>query len=50
MGKVTDTKNPLSLMSVATAMSGGMRIDDKMTYFDALGLAGICGAASTPSP
>ena len=38
MGKVTDTKNPLSLMSVATAMSGGMRIDNKMTYFDALGL------------
>jgi LCP family protein required for cell wall assembly len=39
MGKVTGTKNPLSLMSVATAMSGGMRIDNKMTYFDALGLA-----------
>ena len=38
MGKVTDTKNPLSLMSVATAMSGGMRIDNKMTYFEALGL------------
>jgi anionic cell wall polymer biosynthesis LytR-Cps2A-Psr (LCP) family protein len=38
MGKVAGTKNPLSLMSVATAMSGGMRIDDKMTYFDALGL------------
>jgi LCP family protein required for cell wall assembly len=39
MGKVTDTKNPLTLMSVATAMSGGMRIDDELTYFDALGLA-----------
>ena len=37
MGKVTDTKNPLSLMSVASAMSGGMRIDNKMTYFDAFG-------------
>jgi anionic cell wall polymer biosynthesis LytR-Cps2A-Psr (LCP) family protein len=38
MGKVTDTKNPLTLMSVASAMSGGMKIDDRMTYFDALGL------------
>jgi LCP family protein required for cell wall assembly len=39
MGNVTGTKNPLSLMNVATAMSGGMRIDNEMTYFDALGLA-----------
>jgi LCP family protein required for cell wall assembly len=39
MGKVTGTKNPLSLMNVATAMSAGMRIDNKMSYFDALGLA-----------
>jgi LCP family protein required for cell wall assembly len=39
MGKVTDTKNPLTLINVATAMSGGMRIDDELTYFDALGLA-----------
>lgn len=38
MGKVTDTKNPLALMNVATAMSGGMKIDNEMTYFDALGL------------
>lgn len=39
MGNVTGTKNPFTLMNVATAMSGGMRIDNKMTYFDALGLA-----------
>jgi LCP family protein required for cell wall assembly len=39
MGEVTDTKNPLALMNVASAMSGGMRIDDELTYFDALGLA-----------
>jgi LCP family protein required for cell wall assembly len=39
MGKVTGTKNPLALMSISTAMSGGMRIDDELTYFDALGLA-----------
>jgi LCP family protein required for cell wall assembly len=39
MGKVTGTKNPLTLANVASAMGGGMRIDDEMTYFDALGLA-----------
>ncbi len=38
MGKVTSTKNPLALMNLASAMSGGMKIDDEMTYFDALGL------------
>jgi len=38
MGKVTGSKNPLELMNVASAMSGGMKIDDEMSYFDALGL------------
>jgi LCP family protein required for cell wall assembly len=38
-GKATDTKNPLTLMNMATAMGSGMRIDDELTYFDALGLA-----------
>jgi LCP family protein required for cell wall assembly len=36
--EVTDSKNPLELMNVASAMSGGMKIDDELTYFDALGL------------
>jgi hypothetical protein len=39
MGKVTGTKNPLTMVNVATSLSGGMKIDDELTYFDALGLA-----------
>ena len=39
MGKVTGTKNPLAAINIATAMSGGMKVDDELTYFDTLGLA-----------
>lgn len=39
VGKASGTKNPLTLMNLATAIGGGMRIDDELTYFDSLGLA-----------
>ncbi len=39
MSEVSGTKNPWTAARVASAMGGGMRIDDTMTYFDALGLA-----------
>jgi LCP family protein required for cell wall assembly len=38
-GTATSTRNPFALINMATAMSGGMKIDDELTYFDALGLA-----------
>jgi LCP family protein required for cell wall assembly len=39
MGELGDTKNPWTVARVASSMGGGLRIDDEMTYFDALGLA-----------
>jgi LCP family protein required for cell wall assembly len=39
MKKVTDTRNPFTLLSVTGAMSGGMKIDDGLSLFGAIGLA-----------
>jgi LCP family protein required for cell wall assembly len=39
MGEASGSRNPLTLANLGRAMGGGMRIDDRMTYFDALGLA-----------
>jgi LCP family protein required for cell wall assembly len=33
------TRNPLTLTRLASSLSGGVRIDNTLTYFDALGLA-----------
>jgi LCP family protein required for cell wall assembly len=39
MAKATNTKNPLTAMSIATSVSAGLRIDNTLSYFEALGLA-----------
>lgn len=39
MGEVGSTRNPIRLMRVSSALSSGLRIDDSMGLFDALGLA-----------
>lgn len=39
MGKATSSRNPLTLLSAASTMSAGLRIDDSMTMFDAVRLA-----------
>ena len=38
MNKVTDTKNPVELSSITSALSVGMKIDDAMNFLDALKL------------
>ncbi len=38
IGKLSDTRNPLSLAGAASDMATGLRIDDEMTLFDAIGL------------
>ncbi|MEJ5256066.1 MAG: LCP family protein [Acidimicrobiales bacterium] len=38
MNRMASTRNPWTLARLASAMGGGMRIDDRLTYFDALGL------------
>jgi LCP family protein required for cell wall assembly len=38
LSKMASTKNPVALARLASAMGGGMRIDDRLTYLDALGL------------
>lgn len=37
MGEVGSARNPLELRSMASAVAPGMRIDDRMSYFGALG-------------
>jgi LCP family protein required for cell wall assembly len=37
--EMSATKNPVALVRVATAFGDGLRIDDTLTYLDALGLA-----------
>jgi LCP family protein required for cell wall assembly len=39
MGEVGSTRNPIELMSVASSLSDGLRIDDDMSLFDALAFA-----------
>ncbi|MGH9186556.1 MAG: LCP family protein, partial [Acidimicrobiales bacterium] len=36
MGKIGDSRNPLSLMRVAGSVASGIRIDDKMSFMDAV--------------
>ncbi len=38
IGKLSDTRNPLSLAGAASDMSTGLRIDDEMSFFDAISL------------
>jgi LCP family protein required for cell wall assembly len=38
VGKLSDTRNPLTLARVSSSFGGGMRIDDDLSYFDALRL------------
>lgn len=38
LAKLSDTRNPLSLASAAGDMSTGLRIDDEMSFFDAIRL------------
>ncbi len=39
MGEAGSTRNPIEIMRISSALSGGLRIDDRMGLFDALGLA-----------
>lgn len=39
MSDVGSTRNPVELMRVSSAVAGGLRIDDRMGLFDALGFA-----------
>lgn len=38
MSQATGTRNPLTLLRVSSSLGGGIKIDDAMSYFDALGL------------
>lgn len=53
LGKAGGSRNPLTLMRVASAVSGGIRIDDEMGLLDALRLAWRMGSLypeSVPLP
>ena len=39
MSEVGSTRNPIELIRVSNSVAGGLRIDDRMGFFDALGLA-----------
>lgn len=39
MSEVGGSRNPIEVMRVSSALSGGLRIDDSMSFFDALGFA-----------
>lgn len=39
MGEVSSTRNPLQLVKVSNALAKGLRIDDHMSFMDALGFA-----------
>jgi anionic cell wall polymer biosynthesis LytR-Cps2A-Psr (LCP) family protein len=39
MGKVSETKNPLAIAGITDAMSGGLKLDDQLNLFGAIGLA-----------
>jgi LCP family protein required for cell wall assembly len=53
-GKLSDTRNPFALARAASGMAGGLRIDDEMTFTDALklgwGMRGITPEALPPLP
>jgi LCP family protein required for cell wall assembly len=52
--KLAKTKNPFTLAHAANGMAGGLRIDDKMSLFDALrlgwGMRGIAPESLKPLP
>ncbi len=39
VAEVSDTRNPIALARISSSFGGGMRLDDDLSYFDALGLA-----------
>lgn len=39
LSKVGSTKNPFTVLSVSSTLGAGLRIDNELSYFDALGLA-----------
>lgn len=39
MSEVGATRNPIQLMRISGALAGGLRVDDSMGFFDALGFA-----------
>jgi LCP family protein required for cell wall assembly len=39
LGKAGGSRNPITLMKIANAVSGGLRIDDDMSFFDAVKFA-----------
>ena len=39
MQKVADTRNPISLLRVSGKIADGLRVDDKLSFFDAIRLA-----------
>jgi len=53
-GKLSDTRNPFALARAASGMAGGLRIDDEMSFTDALrlgwGLRGITPESLEPLP
>ncbi len=38
MSEVSGARNPVTLVRVASSLGGGVKVDDAMSYFDALGL------------
>lgn len=38
VGRIGSTRNPVTLVRLASSLSAGVRIDNTLTYFDALGL------------
>ncbi len=49
LGKAGGSRNPITLMRVASAVAGGIRIDDEMGLLDALGLAWRMGSLDPES-
>ncbi len=39
MSKIGSTKNPFTVLSVSSTLGEGLKIDDTLTFFDAIGLA-----------
>lgn len=39
MSKIGNTKNPFTVVSVSSTLGEGLKIDNTLTFFDALGLA-----------
>ena len=37
MSEISGARNPFTLMRVSSALGGGVKVDDAMSYFDAFG-------------